>query len=150
MGQRISGQSVDIYIGTELVHVEKIGLDITDNTAAASTRGVPDGWVAGDVSAEGEIELSTKAFNVMLSLAQSAGSFRSIEEQDLLFYGKAGTEELKVEAFGCKFLMTNALDDDPKGGSILTHKVKYLVTSPDFVKINGVPYLDSDLVNKVS
>lgn len=150
MGQRISGQSVDIYIGTELIHVEKIGLDITDNTAAAQTRGVPDGWVAGDVSAEGEIELSTKAFKQISNLAASAGSYRSIPEQDLLFYAKAGDEELKIEAFGCKLQITNGLDNDPKGGAILTHKVKYLVTSPDFVKINGVPYLESELANLVS
>lgn len=149
MGQRISGQSIDIYIGTELIHVEKIGIDITDNTAAAQTRGVPDGFVAGDVAAEGEIELSTKAFQQISSLAKSAGSYRSIPLQDLLFYGKAGSEELKIEAFGCKLLITNGLDDDPKGGAILTHKVKYLVTSPDFVKINGVPYLESELSNLV-
>lgn len=150
MAQRISGQSIDVYIGTELVHLEKIGLDITDNTAAASTRGVPDGWVAGDVSASGDIEISTKEFKKIISLASSAGSYRSIPEQDLMFYGEAGDEELKIEAFGCKFLITTPLDNDPKGGSILTHKFKYLVTSPDLVKINGIPYLESELVNKVA
>lgn len=150
MAQRISGQSVDVYFGTELVHIEKIGLDITDNTTAASTRGVPDGWIAGDVSASGDIEISTKELAKIISLASAAGSFRGIALQDLLFYGSAGSEELKIEAFGCKFVITTPLDNDPKGGSILTHKFKYFVTSPDFVKINGIPYLESDLVNKVS
>ena len=57
MSQRLSGQSIDIRLDGELIHVEKVSLDITDNSAAASTQGVPDGWVAGDVAAEGEIVL---------------------------------------------------------------------------------------------
>lgn len=32
---------------------------------------------------------------------------------------------------------------DPKGGALSTHKVKYFVTSPKFVNINGVPYLEA-------
>ncbi|MBJ2719939.1 DUF2597 family protein, partial [Salmonella enterica subsp. enterica serovar Newport] len=33
---------------------------------------------------------------------------------------------------------------DPKGGSVSTHKIKYFVTSPKFVNINGVPYLEAE------
>ncbi|EJX1223585.1 DUF2597 family protein, partial [Cronobacter sakazakii] len=54
MSKRISGMSFDFYIDGTLVHAEKITLDITDNTTAVQTRGVPDGFVDGDVSAEGE------------------------------------------------------------------------------------------------
>ena len=60
MSQRISGQSIDFNMDGDLVHAEKVNLSITDNTAAAQTQGVPDGYIAGDVAAEGEIELSTK------------------------------------------------------------------------------------------
>lgn len=142
--KRISGQSTDVRIDGDLIHIEKVTLDITDNTAAAQTQGVPDGFVAGDVAAEGELELSSKAFQQLTATARRAGSWRGIEPVDLMFYAKAGNEELKLEAFGCKLLPTNLLDNDPKGGAVLTHKVKYVVTSPDFVRINGVPYLDAE------
>ncbi|GEC67516.1 hypothetical protein RTE01_21510 [Raoultella terrigena] len=49
MSKRISGASFDTYWGTDLIHVEKLTLDITDNTALAQTKGVPDGYVDGDV-----------------------------------------------------------------------------------------------------
>ena len=143
MSQRISGQSFDTNMDGELIHVEKISLDITDNTAAASTRGVPDGFTAGDVAGEGEIELSSKTFQQLSAKAKAAGSWRGIDVVDFLFYAKVGSEEVKVEAFGCKLIISNILDIDPKGGALTTHKVKYFVTSPKFVNINGVPYLES-------
>jgi len=136
MSQRISGQSFDVNIDGEMLHVEKISLDVTDNTAAASTRGVPDGFTAGDVAGEGEIELSSKVFQQLTAKARAAGSWRGIDVVDFLFYAK-------VEAFGCKLIISNILDIDPKGGALTTHKVKYFVTSPKFININGVPYLES-------
>ena len=48
-----------------------------------------------------------------------------------------------MEAFGCKLKVSSLLDIDPKGGSKTTHKVPFDVTSPDFIRINGVPYLDA-------
>ena len=143
MSQRISGQSFDVNIDGEMIHVENVSLDITDNTAAASTRGVPDGHTSGAVSAEGEIEVSSKVLTQLTALARSAGSWRGIEPVDFLFYAKVGSEEMKVEAFGCKLIISNVLTIDPKGGSVTTSKVKYLVTSPKFININGVPYLES-------
>ena len=50
MTKRISGMSFDSYVDGDLIHIEKISLDITDNSAAAQTRGVPDGHVDGDVT----------------------------------------------------------------------------------------------------
>jgi hypothetical protein len=35
------------------------------------------------------------------------------------------------------------LSIDPKGGEKTKHKVPFDVTSPDFIHINGVPYLDA-------
>ena len=43
MSKRISGMSFDFFINSALVHAETVTLDITDNTAAATTHGVPDG-----------------------------------------------------------------------------------------------------------
>ncbi len=148
-GKRISGQSIDFNIDGDLVHVEKVSLSITDNTGVAQTNGVPDGYVNGDVSAEGELELSTKYLNVITAKARSAGSWRAIPLVDLMLYAKAGTEELKVESFGCKLNVTDILDVDPKGGAVMTHKIKFIVTSPDFVRINGIPYLESELTDKL-
>ncbi|HGN1900421.1 TPA: phage protein [Proteus mirabilis] len=148
-GKRISGQSIDFNIDGDLVHVETVSLSITDNTGVAQTNGVPDGYVNGDVSAEGELELSTKYLNVITAKARSAGSWRAIPLVDLMWYAKAGTEELKVESFGCKLNVTDILDVDPKGGAVMTHKIKFIVTSPDFVRINGIPYLESELTDKL-
>ncbi|MEA3725891.1 phage protein [Enterobacter cloacae] len=144
MSKRISGMSFDTYIDSSLIHVEKATLDITDNTTAAQTRGVPDGFVDGDVSAEGELELSVKAVAVLKALAQQNGSWRGIPPVDLLFYAKAGDEEIKVEAFGCKLNLSNLLDIDPKGGALSTRKFKFLVTDPRFINIDGIPYLEAE------
>lgn len=149
MSKRISGQSFDFNLDGSLIHVEKSTLSITDNTGAAQTNGVPDGWVSGDVSAEGELEFSTKALAILKAKARTAGSWRSIPEVDLMWYAKAGSEEMKVEAFGCKLLLSDILDHDPKGGSTINLKVKYLVTSPDFVRLDGVPYLESELTDNL-
>ena len=118
MTKRISGMSFDIYLDGDLIHIEKISLDITDNSAAAQTRGVPDGYVDGDVAAEGEIEVSSKVLQVLTAKARSAGSWRGIPPVDFLFYAKAGREEMKVETFGNKLQLNSVLDGDPKGGSV--------------------------------
>ena len=83
--ERISGMSFDFYMMGFPIHVESVNLSISDNSAVALTRGIPDGWVSGDV-----------------------------------------------------------LNIDPKGGAKSTKKLKYFVTSPDFVRINGVPYLSDE------
>lgn len=144
--KRISGQSFDFNLDGSLIHVEKSTLSITDNSAAAQTQGVPDGWVDGDASAEGELEFSTKALAILKAKARAAGAWRSIPAVDLMWYAKAGSEEMKVEAFGCKMILSDILDQDPKGGSVVSLKVKFFVTSPDFVHIDGIPYLESALI----
>jgi len=140
---RISGMNFDVNLGDLQVHIEKATLDITDNSAAVQTGGVPDGHVDGDVSASGEFELDSANFGLLIEAAQRAGSFRKLEPFDVVFFAKAGEDELRVEAFGCKLKVSSLLDIDPKGGSKTSHKVPYDVTSPDFIRINGVPYLDA-------
>ncbi|WP_429134266.1 phage protein [Aeromonas hydrophila] len=144
MTKRISGINFDTTLMGAMVHVEKATCSITDNTAAAQTRGIPDGHVDGDVAAELDFELDTKNFNVLIAAAKTAGSFRGMEPDDVLFYANSGSEQFKVEAFGVKLLASDLIDMDPKGGSKSVHKVKGLVTSPDFIHLNGVPYLSAD------
>ncbi|UBM24206.1 DUF2597 family protein [Pseudomonas sp. p1(2021b)] len=141
---RISGMNFDINVGDIMIHVETATLDITDNSAAVQTGGVPDGWVDGDVSASGELELDTANFNLLIEAARKAGSFRRLEPFDSLFYAKTPTDEIRVEAFGCKPKISSLLNIDPKGGEKSKHKVPFDVTSPDFIHINGVPYLDAE------
>jgi hypothetical protein len=140
---RIGGKNFDVNLGDLLVHVESCTLDITDNTAVAQSGGVPDGHVDGDVSGSGEMEFDTSNFNLLIEAARTAGSFRELEPFDSVFFAKAGDEELRIEAFGCKLKVSSLLSIDPKGGEKSKHKVPFDVTSPDFIRINGVPYLAS-------
>lgn len=141
---RISGKSFDVHIGDMLVHVEKVSLSITDNSGVAKDKGIPNGTIDGDVEASGELELDATAFSLIMEAASRAGSFRGLEPFDCLFYAKpGGKEELKIEAFGCKLKIESLLDADSKGGEKHVSKVTFDVTSPDFVHINGVPYLQS-------
>ncbi|MNJ19129.1 hypothetical protein D3C77_134480 [compost metagenome] len=138
---RIGGKNFDINLGDLQVHVENCSLDITDNTAVAQTGGVPDGYVDGDVAASGEFEFDTANFKLLIDAARRAGSFRQLEPFDTVFFAQAGEDELRVEAFGCKLKISSLLGIDPKGGEKSKHKVPFDVTSPDFIWINGVPYL---------
>lgn len=140
---RISGKNFDVNIGDLLIHVETATLDITDNSAVAQDKGVPNGHVDGDVSGAGELEVDTSNFNLLIEAARRAGSFRALEPFDSVFFAKAGDEELRVEAFGLKLKVSSLLNIDSKGGEKSKHKVPFDITSPDFVRINGVPYLDS-------
>ncbi|QXH67797.1 phage protein [Pseudomonas asgharzadehiana] len=138
---RIGGKNFDINLGDMQIHVESCTLDITDNTAVAQSRGVPNGHVDGDVSCSGEFEFDTSNFNLLIEAARTAGSFRQLEPFDSVFFAKAGDEELRIEAFGCKLKVSSLLSVDPKGGEKSKHKVPFDVTSPDFIRVNGVPYL---------
>lgn len=142
---RISGSSFDTNVGDMRVHFEKITLDITDNMAVAKDRGVPNGYVDGDVDATGEAELDAANLKLFIEAAKRSGSFQDLEAQDLIFYAKGGpNEELKVEAFGCKFSISSLLDIDSAGGSKHLTKIPFVVTDSDFVRINGVPYLSEE------
>ncbi|ELC2956361.1 DUF2597 family protein [Salmonella enterica] len=150
--ERISGMSFDVSFNGRVIHVKTITLDVTDNTKAIQERGVPNGWVRGDAEASGELELDTVNFQLLGEAAREAGSWRDIEEADFLFFAQAAKTELRVEAFGCKLMLSNLLNIDSKGGDSLSHKIKYLVTSPEFVKIDGIPILSAtdvrDLMNR--
>ena len=140
--QRISGKNFDISIGDLTISVSKVTLTIEDKTEVAKDGGVPNGYVDGEVSGSGDMELDALAMSILTESAKAAGSWRALEPFDMLFYAKTGqNEEMKVEAFGCKFVLDSLLDVDKAGGQKHISKVKYLVTSPDFVRINGVPYL---------
>ncbi|ALS32767.1 hypothetical protein PTRA_a1574 [Pseudoalteromonas translucida KMM 520] len=68
---------------------------------------------------------------------------------DIMFYAKTSQDEMKVEAFGCRIKLSDILDIDKKGGSASLFKIPFDVTSPDFVNINGVPYLRPDEIENI-
>lgn len=141
--QRIGAKDFSITVGDLSLTVSQCTLSITDNVEVAKDKGIPNGWVAGDVGAEGDMDLDAQALSILSEAAGSAGSWRELPEFDILFYTKvASGEEMKVEAFGCKFKIESLLTlNQNEGAAKHTTKVKFLVTSPDFVHINGVPYL---------
>ncbi|HHX8440142.1 DUF2597 family protein [Vibrio diabolicus] len=144
MGKRISGMSFDVDIHGSLIHVEKATVSITDDSQAAQTRGVPDDFTDGAVSADVEYELDTKNFKLLVEAAKAAGSWRGIEPHDCLFYANTGGEELEIKVHGVKLMIDSLLDIDPSSSDKSKHKIKGVVTSPDFIHIDGVPYLSAE------
>lgn len=146
MGQHISGQDFDVMIGDTLVTVETLNASITDNRQAVMNRGVPNGFVNGDVACSGEIEVDDKNFNLIAEAARSSGSWRELEPFDIVCQAKTGDNESKRELFGCLLKLTDILSIDSKGAEKHKNKISFDVTSSDFVRINGVPYLsDNDI-----
>jgi len=140
--RRVSNSSFSFKIGDFKLIAEKATLSIEDNRKTVKDGGVPNGWVDGEVAASGDIELDATAIGVLTEQAKSKGSWQEIEEVDLLFYSKGtGDEEEKVEAFGCLLNLTDIVEYDPTSDKKAVTKITYEVTSPDFVRLNGVPYL---------
>lgn len=146
---RLSGMNFNVNMGDIMVHVDTATLSITDNSAVSQTSGVPDGYVDGDVSASGELNVNASQFTLISDAAKAAGSWRAMETFDIMFYGKTAKDEMKVEAFGCRIKLSDILDIDKKGGQASLIKVPFDVTSPDFVHINGVPYLRPEEIENI-
>lgn len=137
----LSGKDFDAMVGDLLIHFETVNATITDNTKEVQTDGIPDGYVTGDVSCSGEFEIDGKNFNLIIETAKANGSFRGLEPFDVICNAKSVESGQKFELFGCKFTISDLFSLDSKGGEKTKHKLPFKVTSPDFVRINGVPYL---------
>jgi hypothetical protein len=143
MGKRIGGKDVDIMLNDLMIHIKSFTIGIDDSTGVAKTKGIPNGYVDGETSGSGEIEVDTPNFNLIIDAARKAGSFKKLEPFDIVSNSETDDDKFNVEAFGCKLRISDLLNIDPKGGETLTHKLPFDVTSPDFIRINGVPYLDA-------
>lgn len=141
MGKRIGGRDFDVMLGDLMIHVESMSATIEDGKGVSKTKGVPNGKVAGDVGCSGEIEVDTQNFNLIIDAAKNAGSFEELDDFDIVTNAEVDDESLNVELFGCSLSISDLLNIDPKGGEKTKHKIKFEVTGPDFVRINGVPYL---------
>ncbi|MGI2181047.1 phage protein [Shewanella oncorhynchi] len=146
---RVSGMNYNVTVGDTMIQVDTCTLTITDNSAVVLTAGVPDGWADGDVAASGELVLSVSQFELISAEAKKAGSWRAMPTFDNMFYAKTAKEEMKVEAFGCRFKISDLLDVEKKGGQAQLIKLPFDVTSPDFIHINGVPYLRPEEIENI-
>jgi hypothetical protein len=141
--KHISGKDFDTMIGDLLVHVESATLNITDERTPVKTGGIPNGYVDGDVSAEGEVELDSRNFNIIIEAAKTAGSFKQLTPFDINFVAKSDEDEINVTAFGCLLKVSDLINIDPNGKEKKKHKLPFQVTDKNFISINGVSYLDS-------
>ncbi len=142
--KRVSNSSFTVNVGDYRMRVEKATLSIEDGRAPVTDGGVPNGFIDAEVSAGGELELDATARGILAEAAKSAGSWQGIELVDIQFYAKGTTEEQKVEAFGCLLNISDLPDYDPGSKNKAITKMPYQVTSPDFVRIDGVPYLEEE------
>lgn len=145
MSQRISGKDFYVFIAGRMIHVESASLSIEDGSTVAMSHGIPNGRVDGETKAQGELEVDTAAMMILTEIAAEAGSWKGIQPFDILFVASTacsgGFEGMSIEAFGCALKINELLSIDPKGGEKSKYKLTFDVTDPDFVKINGIPYL---------
>lgn len=141
---RFSGQNFDVTILGVMVHVESANASISDDSEVAKTRGIPDGHTSGAVGCDVEYELDLNNFRKLQQKAREAGSWRGIKPHDCMFYANNGENEDKVELYGVKLKIEDLLSVDPNSADKTKRKLKGVVTSPHFVRINGIPYLSED------
>lgn len=144
-----SGQNIDLLMGDLRTRFDEVTLSIEDGRSVAETSGIPDGPLGGKYAASGDVTISTKVLNKLIALAKSAGSFTKLPLFDFVMNADDGDDAFKIEAFGCMIKISDLLNAKSEGGEKLTHKLPYLVTSSDFVHINGVPYIDPELTKDI-
>lgn len=89
--QRLSGKSFDVTLGDLKIHIEKASLDIEDGSEVAKTGGVPNGWVDGEVSASGEIELDGENVKILSEAARNAAPSAASRNSTSCFTAPPGT-----------------------------------------------------------
>ncbi|KZN61203.1 phage protein [Pseudoalteromonas luteoviolacea] len=145
----LGGKDFDCFMGDSLVHVTEASVKVTDGRKVKTVRGVPMGWIDGPVEAEVILKLDHQNFLLLLAQAQQAGSWKGIEPFDVAFTASVAAGDLNVDAFGCMPQLEELLNIKAEGGEENLFAVKCLITSPDFVHINGVPYLASEEVRNL-
>ncbi|WP_299002315.1 phage protein [uncultured Shewanella sp.] len=142
----LGGKDFDCFIGDKMVHVIEASVKITDGRKAKKVRGITKGFVDGPVDAEVTIKLDHENFLLVQEQAASAGSWKGIEPFDISFLAEVDAGKKNVEAFGVLPQLDDVLSFKAEGGEEDVTTIKGLVTSSDFVKINGIPYLTEDEV----
>ncbi|MBL4830885.1 MAG: DUF2597 family protein [Aliivibrio sp.] len=144
MTAKFTGRNFDCTVLGTMIHVESATATINDESAVAMSRGVTDGYTDGAVTCDVEYEVDLNNFRKLQQAARSAGSWRGIKPDDCLFYANNGSDEDKIELYGVKLVIADLLSVDPSSSDKTKRKLKGFVTSPLFVRINGIPYLSTD------
>ncbi len=144
MSHIISGQDLTVFFGPVMVNFDKISLSIDDASKAVHSKGLPNGHVRGKLSASGEVEVDTFNFMLINEAARVAGSWHGLGTWPAVFTAVGGTAALNVIASGCLFKISKLVDASAEGGEKMMHTLPFEVTGSDFVRINGVPYQDTD------
>ncbi|UDQ97950.1 phage protein [Lentisphaerota bacterium WC36G] len=139
---RLNGLGFNLTLNTTDIKADKWSLSVSDDGSVATKDGLPDGWLKGAVAGSGEVTMDRTEFKKMSAEAKKAGSWQGMPTFNLISYAKVGNDECLIEAYGCKFKMDSVLDADKNSSDKTTFTLKYDVTSPDFVKIDGVPYAE--------
>jgi hypothetical protein len=146
MNKHLSGKDFDTMIGDKLVHVIEASVKITDGRKPKMVRGVVVGYVDGPVSADVSIKVDHENFLLIEGQAKAAGSWKGIEPFDVSFTADVKAGSKNIDAFGVLPMIEDLLDFKAEGGEEDTTTIKGIVTSPDFIKINGIPYLTPEEV----
>ena len=93
------------------------------------------------MACSGEIEADAANLRLIMDAASRAGSFRDLEPFDINAFADTGNDRMQVDLFGCLLKISSLLDIDSVGGEQHMTTLPFDVTSPDFVRINDVPYL---------
>ncbi len=143
MAQHISGKNWSFFLDAIMVNVENITLSIEDGRTVKMSKGVPNGYYDGPVSAKGDIELDPENFALLSAYAASKGSWKNLDDIDLRGVAVAPQSGMSIEAFGCLFKLGEILNADPNGSEGSKVKLSFEVAGRDFVHLNGVPYIDA-------
>ncbi len=140
--RRISGKDGRLFIGGFILNYEKFSLKIDDKRAVAYTNGVPNGYVAGECSASGSITLDSQNFTYLFnSVGAKADSYQDIEPQDIKYFAQSGGLTKDIDAYACLLSVEDLIDADSKGGEKSSHTIRFDVTAPNLIAIDGKPYL---------
>ncbi|MCG7567073.1 phage tail protein [Pseudoalteromonas ruthenica] len=146
---KLSGKDFDVNVGDALVHVINCSLTIDDGRQVRMTNGVPDGFLDGPCTAKGELTVNHENFLIIQQEAQKAGSWKGIDPIDISMMGAVVSGEKNIESYGCLLKLSDVLSIDPEGAKADETKIPFEVTSSDFVKINGIPYLTAKEVENI-
>ena len=140
--QRIGGKDVSSFVGNLELLMEKVDIKIDDKRAVAYSRGIANGFVDGECSASGSFTLDTQNFDMLLhGLVSDGESWKDVKPQDIHLFAGAGDLTKDIKAFGCLLKVSDLWGTENKGGEKAVHVIPFEVTSPDFIHVDGKPYL---------
>lgn len=140
---RLTGKDFDVMIGDYSVRVESLSASITDNRKVVKEKGIPVDYTNGDVECSGEIELNIRNFKLISAAAKDAGSWRDPLPFDIGITGSVSGESLAIELDKCLLRISDLINIDPNSNDQNKIKLPFDVTGPDFVTIDGTPYLSA-------